>query len=208
MERASSLLEMVIIQQPQQQQQQTWKTHQNTRLKKTFSAIVIFGINLVAANIGSDIKSIILLCAMGCYFIASVGESSFTTTIIFNVSGIFAFETLLCIILPYHLWWCFYVINLLFLVVASLCFKDKIIHLLKDKIIHLLRRIRIRSISNAASFEVGRLPDTNGAVIPYNEKKNLEELKLKNLKVKNYLFQVIDRTVLETILKNGTSREI
>ncbi|RDY10670.1 Copia protein, partial [Mucuna pruriens] len=32
-----------------------------------------------------------------------------------------------------------------------------------------------------------------------NEKKNLEELKLKNLKVKNYLFQAIYRTVLETI---------
>ncbi|RDY12812.1 hypothetical protein CR513_02349, partial [Mucuna pruriens] len=30
----------------------------------------------------------------------------------------------------------------------------------------------------------------------------------KNLKVKNYLFQAKDRTMLETILKKGTSKEI
>ncbi|KAJ1386180.1 Retrovirus-related Pol polyprotein from transposon TNT 1-94 [Sesbania bispinosa] len=48
----------------------------------------------------------------------------------------------------------------------------------------------------------------DGAVIPDNEKKNLEELKLKDFRVKNYLFQAIDRTVLETILKKGTSKEI
>lgn len=47
-----------------------------------------------------------------------------------------------------------------------------------------------------------------GAVLIENEKKTLEELKLKDLKVKNYLFQAIDRAVLETILKKGTSKEI
>ncbi|RDX68756.1 hypothetical protein CR513_52218, partial [Mucuna pruriens] len=48
----------------------------------------------------------------------------------------------------------------------------------------------------------------DGAVISNNEKKNLEELKLKDLKVKNYLFQAIDQTVLETILKKEMSKEI
>ncbi|PNX65879.1 retrovirus-related Pol polyprotein from transposon TNT 1-94, partial [Trifolium pratense] len=35
-----------------------------------------------------------------------------------------------------------------------------------------------------------------------------EESKLKDLKVKNYLFQSIDRSILETILVRGTSRDI
>lgn len=47
-----------------------------------------------------------------------------------------------------------------------------------------------------------------GAVLTETEKKTLEEHKLKDLKVKNYLFQAIDRVVLETILKKGTSKEI
>jgi hypothetical protein len=36
--------------------------------------------------------------------------------------------------------------------------------------------------------------------------KKLEELKLKDLKVKNYPFQAIDRTILETILEKNTSK--
>lgn len=38
--------------------------------------------------------------------------------------------------------------------------------------------------------------------------KRVEEMKLKDLKVKNYLFQAIDRTILETILKKDTSKDI
>lgn len=38
--------------------------------------------------------------------------------------------------------------------------------------------------------------------------KELDAIKLKDLKVKNYLFQAIDRTILETILKKDTSKEI
>ncbi|PNX58201.1 retrovirus-related Pol polyprotein from transposon TNT 1-94, partial [Trifolium pratense] len=34
------------------------------------------------------------------------------------------------------------------------------------------------------------------------------ESKLKDLKAKNYLFQAIDRSILETILARGTSKEI
>lgn len=40
------------------------------------------------------------------------------------------------------------------------------------------------------------------------QRKRLEELKLKDLKVKNYLFQAIDRTILETILVKDTSKQI
>ena len=40
------------------------------------------------------------------------------------------------------------------------------------------------------------------------QRKKLEELRLKDLKVKNYLFQTIDRTILETILKKNTSKQI
>ena len=38
--------------------------------------------------------------------------------------------------------------------------------------------------------------------------KLIEEQKLKDLKVKNYLFQAIDREVLETILKRDTTKNI
>lgn len=40
------------------------------------------------------------------------------------------------------------------------------------------------------------------------EQKVLDELKMKDLKVKNYLFQAIDRTILETILEKKTSKQI
>ncbi|XP_050890058.1 uncharacterized protein LOC127095406 [Lathyrus oleraceus] len=48
----------------------------------------------------------------------------------------------------------------------------------------------------------------DGTVLTENEKKTVNGLKLKDLKVKNYLFQAIDRSVLETILKKETSKEI
>ncbi|MCI35342.1 retrovirus-related Pol polyprotein from transposon TNT 1-94, partial [Trifolium medium] len=54
-----------------------------------------------------------------------------------------------------------------------------------------------------------RIPQqTVGVQLTENEKKTVDELKLKDLKVKNYLFQAIDRAVLETILKKETSKEI
>ncbi|KAE8679726.1 hypothetical protein F3Y22_tig00111398pilonHSYRG00405 [Hibiscus syriacus] len=40
------------------------------------------------------------------------------------------------------------------------------------------------------------------------QKKTVEEAKLKDLKVKNFLFQSIDREILETILDKGTSKAI
>lgn len=47
-----------------------------------------------------------------------------------------------------------------------------------------------------------------GVVLTEVQQKKLEELKLKDLKAKNYLFQAIDRATLETILKKDTSKEI
>lgn len=40
------------------------------------------------------------------------------------------------------------------------------------------------------------------------QQKELEGLKLKDLKAKNYLFQAIDRSILETILCKETSKDI
>lgn len=40
------------------------------------------------------------------------------------------------------------------------------------------------------------------------QRKSVEEAKLKDLKVKNYLFQAIDREILETILDKRTSKSI
>jgi hypothetical protein len=40
------------------------------------------------------------------------------------------------------------------------------------------------------------------------QKKLLDEQKLKDLKCKNYLFQSLDRSILETILKKDTAKDI
>ena len=40
------------------------------------------------------------------------------------------------------------------------------------------------------------------------QRKTIEDHRLKDLKVKNYLFQAIDRSILETILKKDTSKDI
>ena len=48
----------------------------------------------------------------------------------------------------------------------------------------------------------------SGSVQTEAQRRKLEELKLKDLKVKNFLFQAIDRTILETILVKKTSKQI
>lgn len=40
------------------------------------------------------------------------------------------------------------------------------------------------------------------------QKTEQERLKLKDLMAKNYLFQAIDRSIMETILKKDTSKQI
>lgn len=52
------------------------------------------------------------------------------------------------------------------------------------------------------------VPATGTAAASEAQRKLVEEAKLKDLKVKNFLFQAISREILETILDKGTSRAI
>lgn len=56
--------------------------------------------------------------------------------------------------------------------------------------------------------EIGFVEPADGAAVTEAQQKSLDEMKLKDRKVKNYLFQAIDRTILETILKKDTSKQI
>ena len=47
-----------------------------------------------------------------------------------------------------------------------------------------------------------------GADITEAEGKVIEDLKLKDLKAKNYLFQAIDCSIMETILNKDTTKDI
>lgn len=49
---------------------------------------------------------------------------------------------------------------------------------------------------------------TGGADLIEGQRKDIEDQKLKDLKVKNYLFQAIDRSILEIILKKDTAKDI
>ena len=57
-------------------------------------------------------------------------------------------------------------------------------------------------------METGYVEPESGAVLTEAQQKKLDEMKLKDLKVKNYLFQAIDRMILETILQKNTSKQI
>ena len=59
----------------------------------------------------------------------------------------------------------------------------------------------------STKIEGGAEPSTP-TVLTAVQKTELESLKLKDLKAKNYLFQAIDRTILETILNKETSKDI
>ena len=56
--------------------------------------------------------------------------------------------------------------------------------------------------------ETGFVEPTAGDTLSTAEKKALEELKLKDLKIKNYLFQSIDKTILKTITQKDTSKQL
>lgn len=57
-------------------------------------------------------------------------------------------------------------------------------------------------------IEPGYVETTSGVVSIKAQRNKNDEMKLKDLKIKNYLFQAIDRTVLDTILKKDTSKDI
>ena len=59
--------------------------------------------------------------------------------------------------------------------------------------------IFLRSKEYWSLVETGYVEPESGAVLTEAQQKKLDEMKLKGLKVKNYLFQAIDRTILETI---------
>ena len=50
-------------------------------------------------------------------------------------------------------------------------------------------------------------PET-GIILTEAQLTELNGLKLKDLKAKNYLFQAIDHSILETILSKDTSKQI
>ncbi|TXG57024.1 hypothetical protein EZV62_018337 [Acer yangbiense] len=66
----------------------------------------------------------------------------------------------------------------------------------------------LRSKEFWSLVETGYVEPEAGAAVTEAQRKRLEELKLKDLKVKNYLFQAIDRTILETIIEKNTSKQI
>ena len=49
---------------------------------------------------------------------------------------------------------------------------------------------------------------TEDIVFTNTRKKHIEDQKLKDLKAKNYLFQALDRSILETILNKDTTKNI
>jgi hypothetical protein len=57
-------------------------------------------------------------------------------------------------------------------------------------------------------IETGITAGAEGLSLSEIQQKTYEDQKLKDLKAKNYLFQAIDRSILETILKKHTAKEI
>ncbi|XP_060200227.1 uncharacterized protein LOC132628468 [Lycium barbarum] len=57
-------------------------------------------------------------------------------------------------------------------------------------------------------IETGFSEPDRGVVMTEAQQKVLDEQRLKDLKAKNYLFQAIDRAILETIFQKDTSKQI
>ena len=66
----------------------------------------------------------------------------------------------------------------------------------------------LRSKEYWTVVESGVAEPAAGVVLTNAQKAEHEALKLKDLKAKNYLFQAIDRSILETILSKETSKQI
>ncbi|CAN6685906.1 unnamed protein product [Malus baccata var. baccata] len=66
----------------------------------------------------------------------------------------------------------------------------------------------LRSKEYWSLVEHGIPAAAEGASLAEGQRKVFEDQKLKDLKAKNYLFQAIDRAVLETILNKDTAKEI
>jgi hypothetical protein len=57
-------------------------------------------------------------------------------------------------------------------------------------------------------IEQGVPTAVEGAPLTETQMKVIQDQKLKDLKAKNYLFQAIDRSLLETILKKDSAKDI
>ena len=66
----------------------------------------------------------------------------------------------------------------------------------------------LRSKEYWSMVEAGIPAAAEGVELTEGQRKTIEDQKLKDLKAKNYLFQAIDRSILETILKRDTSKDI
>lgn len=65
-----------------------------------------------------------------------------------------------------------------------------------------LRSKEYWALVETSYVELGKAPLTEA------QQRRFDEQKLQDLKVKNYLYQVIDHTILEIILQKNTSKEI
>ena len=66
----------------------------------------------------------------------------------------------------------------------------------------------LRSKEYWSVVETGVAEPASGAILTAVEKKSLEEMRLKDLKIKNYLFQSIDKTILKTISQKDTAKQL
>ena len=66
----------------------------------------------------------------------------------------------------------------------------------------------LRSKEYWGLIEKGITISNEGEEPTAGQRKVMDEEKLKDLKVKNYLFQAIDRTIIETILNKDTAKDI
>ncbi|KAH7542368.1 hypothetical protein FEM48_Zijuj02G0065900 [Ziziphus jujuba var. spinosa] len=72
----------------------------------------------------------------------------------------------------------------------------------------MLMEIFLRSKDYWSLIEQGIPTVEAGTELTEGQKKVIEDAKLKDLKAKNYLFQAIDRTILETILNKDTTKSV
>jgi hypothetical protein len=66
----------------------------------------------------------------------------------------------------------------------------------------------LRSKEYWSLVETGVPAAAEGVELTKAQQKSIADQKLKDLKVKNYLFQAIDRTIMETILNRDTAKHI
>jgi hypothetical protein len=66
----------------------------------------------------------------------------------------------------------------------------------------------LRSKEYWVLIETGITAAAEGSNFSEIQQKTYEDQKLKDLKAKNYMFQAIDQSILETILKKDTTKDI